>query len=266
MIGRKSIIVLCMLSALAVCAAMAQSAVAATNGTTAFTCRNVGGGLANFNSEHCVPGSGPGNFEHIAISELTVTEATLTNAQTNETTTGALPTKLHSVVSGVEVELEATTVMGNGTMENMKAASGEHTANGTGVIEYKGVTVLKPEGKGCKVKTGEVITNKLKATTAGAGMGLKFEPNEGTVFTKFEVEGCSIGVLNGVYEVKGSVIGTPNGATTVFTRGGTTEQATLTLRGQKAGIDGKITIKAKDEEAGDKGVTTPIAATTVETP
>jgi hypothetical protein len=56
------------------------------------------------------------------------------------------------------------------------------------------------------------------------------------------VEGCSIGALNHAYTVTGSVKGQTNGATTTFTRTGTTEQGTLFMFGQKAGIEGTLTI------------------------
>jgi hypothetical protein len=211
MTGRRAIVGLCLLCALLVSAFAAQGASAATTGTT---------------------GTAPAG----------------TGYNGNITGSGG-ETLLHSVISGIEVELKSTELAGSGTMESMLAGTGEHTSNGTGTIEYKGVTVVKPAGKGCAVKTGQVTTEKLKATTAGQGMGLKFEPNGATPFAKFEVEGCgpteALKALNGVYEVTGSVIGEPTEGTneTVFTRLGTTNQGTLKLRGQKAGINGVLSLK-----------------------
>ncbi len=256
MTGRRAIVGLCMLCALVFSAIAAQGAAAASNGTTAFTCKSVtpAAGTAGFSDSACKNAvSTNANFEHVAFS-----------GSTNLTGTGGL-TKLHSVISGVEVELQSTSLEGSGTMENMVVAgeNGEHTANGSGVIEYKGVTVTKPAGKGCVVTGGEVKTKTLKATTAGQGMGLKFEPNEGTLFAEFNVTGCSIAALNGKYEVKGSVIGTPEGTSTVTTAAGTTAQGTLTLRGQKAGIDGKLLLSGR---ANSGEAFTPLAATTVATP
>ncbi len=250
MIGRKSIVGLCMLCALVFSAFAAQSAAAST-GTTAVTCKK---GLTGFKDNHCKEaGSGAETWGHETFTGTTELQGT-----------GGL-TKLHSVISGVEVELQSTEIMGSGSMENMVVAgeNGEHTANGTGVIQYTGVTVTKPAGKGCVVTTGEVTTQTLKATTAGQGMGLKFEPNSGTLFAEFNVTGCSIAALNGKYEVKGSVIGEPVGATTVTTAAGTTAQGTLTLRGQKAGIDGALTL---DGRRNNTEPWTALAATTVTTP
>ncbi len=227
MIGRRAIVGLCMLCALLVSAFAAQSASAVTKGTT---------------------GTAPAGTGY-----------------TGNITGSGEETLLHSVVSGIEVELKSTELEGSGSMESMLAGTGEHTSNGTGTIEYKSVTVLKPPGKGCAVKTGKVTTETLKATTAGQGMGLKFEPNGATPFAKFEVEGCgpteALKALNGVYEVTGSVVGEPTEGTneTVFTRLGTTNQGTLKLRGQKAGINGVL--KLRTAGGGEA-----IKSSTVETP
>jgi hypothetical protein len=266
MTGRRAIVGLCMLCALLVSAVAAQGAIAAT-GTTAFTCKKPEGTDKpvgeKFSKEHCKEAdtSPTGEYRHVEIPNDKTTELTGSNEETSGTTR---PTKLHSVISGIEVELESPTVTGTGWMTNaFDAVAEEHYAHGEGTIEYKEVVVKKPAGKGCKVKTGVVKTNKLKATTKGAAMGLKFEPAEGGVFATFEVEGCgeseALKALNGVYEVKGSVIGTPDGATTVFERNPTTAQTTLKLRGQNAGIDGSLTLKAR---ASSSESYKPLSATT----
>ncbi len=238
MTGRRAIVGLCMLCALVFSAIAAQGAAAASNGTTAFTCKSVtpAAGTAGFSDSACKNAvSANANFEHVAFS-----------GSTNLTGTGGL-TKLHSVISGIEFELQSTSLEGSGTMENMADVfgTGEHTVDGTGVIEYKGVTVTRPAGKGCVVTGGEVKTEVLQATTAGKGMGVEVAPNEGTLLAKFNVTGCSIAALNGKYEVKGSVIGIPEGTSIVTTGGNTTAALSLTLRGQKAGIDGAINLKGE---------------------
>lgn len=229
MTGRRAIIGLCMLCALLVSAVAAQGASAETVGTT---------------------GTAPAG----------------TGYEGNITGEGG-ETLLHSVISGVEVELKSTSLTGTGTQVSMLAAAtegtivkGEHTSNGTGVITYAGVTVVKPAGKGCVVKGGKVVTETLKATTAGQGMFLNFQPNGATPFAKFEIEGCSIAALNGVYEVTGSVKGVPIEGTneTVFTRAATTALTTLKLRGQNAGIAGTLKLKTAGGEA--------IKSSTVKTP
>ena len=149
-------------------------------------------------------------------------------------------------------------------MENMKdATSGEHTISGTGTITFTGVTVAKPEGKGCKVKGGEVKSKELKATTAGQGDAVKFEPASGTVLATFEVEGCSTEALNGTFEVKGSIKGTADGATVSFTEEASTIQNTMTMRAVPAGLEGTVTIAGRAKGSGSNY--TDLSPTTVET-
>jgi hypothetical protein len=236
MTGRRAIVGLCMLCALVFSAFAAQSASAKS--TTAVTCGK-GLGTSDFSDGHCKTnvGAGKGEFGHATF----VGKTNITG--TNETTGGAKEaTKLKSVQAGVTLELQSQTLTGTGTMEN-KEEAGEMFAHGTGVITYKEVTVTAPAGKGCKVKTEEVVTKELTATTKGLENQLNFTPAAGETFAEFTVEGCSIAALNHVYTAKGSVKGTIEGATTRTTHAGTTEQNTLTLSGQKAGIEGVLAIK-----------------------
>lgn len=150
---------------------------------------------------------------------------------------------------------------GEGTLENLEEG-GEIYTQAAGTLTFSGVSVIKPAGKGCKVKGGEIKTKELTATTKGQGMAMKFAPASGEVFASFEIEGCSVGALNGVYEVKGSVTSSSiNGATTKFEPGPTTELGTLKVRGQKAGINGTLTEKGRDP-AIPTDVCKPLVATT----
>jgi hypothetical protein len=268
MTGRRAIASLCMLSALAFSAFGAQTAGAATNGTTAFTCRNVGGTSGGFTKAHCKEADkGAGAFAHMAIAEDTTTELIGTNEKTGSDTNTTTIWRLKDVTAGIILEFQATGVSATGSMTNKKAGNGEHLAAGTGQIRFAGVTVTAPVGKGCKVKGGEIVTNTLEATTAGQGMGVKFTPLAGEVLAKFEVEGCVAPLnihFNTTYEVKGSVVGTPDGATINFTHAGTTAQGTLFLNGQKAGIEGSMTVSGRDPNLGES-LYTPLSPITVET-
>ncbi len=254
----------------AICAALSvsvvQNAAAATNGTTGFTCKEVKGGpgTVGFKDAHCKE-TAEGEavkYEHFAIPINTTTEG----IGTNETTGGAKETeKLVSTISGVTVELQAKTVEGSGWGENKIAASGEHYAIGEAVTTLKEVAVTKPAEKGCKVKTGEVKTNKIKGTTLGMGMEGKAEPAEGTVFAAFSIEGCSIAALNGIYEVKGSIKCPSEGSTGICTQAATTAQGTLTMRGQKVGVEGTGTALSRDPALGEIAYTV-VSGTTVQTP
>ncbi len=272
--GRKAVVGLCLLCALAFSAVAAQSAMA-SKGTTAFTCKKTGAG-GTFAKAHCKPGEAAGEFSHVAVTQDTTTEITGTNANTNAETNGPEPTILKTVVSGVEVEIKSTIVSGSGSMTNKiekagEGVTGEHFIHGTGKIKYAGASMLKPAK--CSLEKTEYETKELTATTTAQGDTLKFQPKEGTVFIEFTVVGaeCPAG-LKGNYPVSGSVAGTPEGATTTFIHGskepatGTTGQGTLKVRNVNvAGVEGKLTISGRDPTLGEVTYT-PLSATTVETP
>ncbi|HEX5608672.1 MAG TPA: hypothetical protein VFX45_01110 [Solirubrobacterales bacterium] len=247
--GRRAVVGLCMLCALLVSAFAAQSASAV--GTTAYTCATTGTATGTkFSDAHCKTSNAAGEFRHVAIANGTSTELT----GSNETTGGAKSnTLLKATIAGSAFTLTSTTTSGSGTMTNSESG-GEMIASGTGTITYTGVTA----SGGCKVFTddpvtgtkgeeGVIHTETLKASTAGQGDALKFEPNTGTVFARFILEGCTNTGINGTYTVTGSVKTTSiEGATSNFTHAGTTEQNTLKLNGTiKAGIEGVLTLKSR---------------------
>ena len=269
MTGRRTIVGLCLLCALAFSAFAAQGASAATKGTTQFTCKEVAAGTGTFTKAHCKPGdAGKGDFSHVTVAENETTELVGSNEKTNAATNGAEKTILHANVVGLETEIVAATVHGTGSATNLKDPTGEHFVEGTGVINYTGAELLKPQPTKCKLEKTEYSTKELRATTTGQGDFLKFEPKEGETFIEFNVisnapETCPASII-GNYKVTGSIKGTPEGATTTFTRAGTTEQNTLKLRGQKAGVEGKLTISGRAKGSG--GTYTPLSVTTIETP
>jgi hypothetical protein len=242
----KTMIGLCAVLAMAICAFGAQGASA----ETAVTCAKVAAGEpSTHKDEHCKEEEkSTGKWVHLPIAANKPTPITLTN----ETTGGAHSTgKLKSVQSGVTLELQSTLVEGTGELEN-KEEGAVMWAEGFGTIVFKNVTITAPAGKGCEVVGGSVTTNKLKGTTKGLTKELKFEPFTGTTFATFEVKGCvaPLTALNHVYTATGSVKGTTNGTTTEFIHGtttptktGTTGQETLKLFGQNAGLEGVATIK-----------------------
>jgi hypothetical protein len=214
----------------------AQSATAA--GTTAFTCAKAEGG-EGFSREHCrtadavVSGA---KFKHVAIPAGTKTEVRVTNEHTGSETKTTTPAILKSVVGGVVLALQAQKVEDTGQFTNSEVG-GEMVISGTGRTTYREVTVIAPAGKGCVVKGGSITTNELKATSAGLGMEGKLEPVSGTAFATFTIEGCSTTALNKEYKVEGSIKCSGDGAEVQCTHAATTAQGTLTLGGQKAGVE-----------------------------
>ncbi len=280
MTGRRAIVGLCMLCALAFSAFAAQSASAVTKGTQVFTCKepvpgDITIGPAFTTNSHCKESdkNAAGKFRHVEVPEKTTTEITGT---TEDTAGEPTSTSLHSVVSGVEVEITsplAHVLYENAAKEkswvtNLKdAATGTDHLHGEATVTYTAPVIKKPAGKGCKVKGEDITTNRLKFTSLGQGDAIRFDPvaAAGGVFASFEVEGCSIVALNGKYDVKGFISGTPDGATLNFTSTATTAQGTLTLRGQKAGFESSVTLKGTDKAKGDV-TDTALSVTTVETP
>jgi hypothetical protein len=222
-----------MLCALVFSAIAAQGAFA----QKAYECKASAGKTGDWNDAHCKEEGtkGASAFEHVATTKGTITGSNITTGEERSTA------KLKSVQSGVTLELQATEVGGEGEMENHEEGA-TTWAEGTGTITYSNVTVTAPAGKGCEVETSKVVTNKLAATTKGLTNHLKFTPASGEVFAEFNVKGCSIGALNHTYTAKGSVTGVTSGATTTASHAEVTEANTLSLSGQKAGIDGSITI------------------------
>lgn len=255
MIRVKAVVGVCALCALAFSAVAVQSAAGAIKGTTGFTCKEKkeAGGVG-FADAHCREAVASGaKFEHVVIPENVTTEGRGIN-----TTVG----KLQGSISGVLVELQATEVETTATGTNRKTAEGEHFSEGTGLTEFRGVTVTKPAGKGCKVPGGTLTTNKLKATNLGQGMEGKLEPVEGTTFLTVPIEGCTVESLNNKFLVTGSIKCPGTGATVECTHAATTAQATLKFGGQKAGIEVVTTATGR---ANSTELYTPLAVTTIET-
>jgi hypothetical protein len=262
MIGRKTVIGLTMLCALLVSAFAAQSASAVAS--TAHTCKLGGTGTTNaatFSDEHCkVKAAGQtGAYKHIGIAPSTTTEIIGTDVTTAPARSGAT---LKATVAGSAIELVAKEVHGTGSMENLAAP--EMQAAGFGEIKYTNVT---ENLLGCKVTgkpggAGVVETKKLAASTLGAGMGLKFTPQEGTLFAELELTECIIGPIT--IKVFGSVLGATNGATTTTVHNTITGEKSLRLQnattGPIAGIDGTLTISGR--EKGSTGAYTPLSVTT----
>jgi hypothetical protein len=232
MTSRKALLVLSALTAIIISSIAAASASA----NTAYECASATAG-AKFSDEHCkFFGAGLG-FRHVEIAPNSSTPITLTNR-----TTGAewSTLKLKSVQAGVTLEIQALTASGSGFINN-KEEFGTMYAEAFGTLGLYNVSVTAPAGKGCKVSGGTIVTKVLRMTTKGLSNQLKLSPESGSI-AKFSVEGCSVAALNHAYELTGSVTGATTGTTTNFTHAATTEQGTLQLFGQKAGLEGSITI------------------------
>lgn len=73
-------------------------------------------------------------------------------------------------------------------------------------------------------------------------MGILISPVSGTELASLTIEKCSVGALNGTFAVTGSFSILPLGATLSTSDPFITEANTLKLAGQKAGIEGALTL------------------------
>jgi hypothetical protein len=264
MTGRRALVGLSLLCALVFSAFAVSSASAATSGLTAVTCKE--GAAKDFSRAHCAKADvvtpGTGKFGHFKIAEKVETAVTGTNEGTEEETKKAKSAILHSISGGVEIEITCANVSSSGTLENLLVGE-EHRITGKGIVIQYGTAVApclmkKPVEKGCKVKGGVITTNKLHATSVGAGDGVKFTPEPagggegGSPFVIITLEGCTVAGLNKAYEVTGSVLAQADGATLVVNLPRNPE-STLEFFG-KAGLTATGTIRMKEGE--------PIASTT----
>jgi hypothetical protein len=266
--GRRVALTVCTVAALIFGASVAPSA--AASGTTVFTCVKTLEG--SFKGAHCLEGAGGERYEHVKSNPNTETEFTVTNSNTTEETSAARQTIIHETIAGAELELRATTVNGEGTVQNREEGA-EMWFEGSGTIKYTGVTVAKPAGKGCKVFTDTpektkgaegAIDVSVKATSRGQGDFAKFEPASGTTFSTFFVE-CTtkVAALEGTWEITGSFKCPASGATIVCSGKEVTEQGTLKGKGAKMGLDGAFTFAGKDPDLPADTECKPLTTTTV---
>jgi hypothetical protein len=246
MTGRKALVGLLLLSALAIGAFFAPSAAA----STAFTCEPVATG-AEFQDEHCTtPQVGGAGFRHSEIAPNVATEIVATNAATAAATTTHTTAVLHGVLSTIPVTITCTKVSATGTLMNTPGPPMK--VSGSVLISFSECTThIEGTKTNCKAKepisaSANVVTvvegeeSYVKVTGAGAGelfVSLTFENNGAEVCPK------GITALN-PYKVTGSVIGTPKGATLEFKE--KEPHTTLKLGGNAAELTGILTLRMKE--------------------
>jgi hypothetical protein len=213
----------------------------------------------------------------VEVPEGKTTEISITNKKTGAEEPSTQIFK--ETIGGVELEFQAAGVTGTGTQTNSKdATTGEHFTSGTALIEYTGVKVAKPAGKGCKVFTDNPVTKvkgvegvvdwHLDFTTKGQGDSVKFTPSGSTTggpFASFFLEGCSPAVpaIEGTWEITGSFTCKPNGATINCLHSEITTQGLLKGKGVKMAFEGSFTTSGR---ANSGEAFKPLSSTTVATP
>jgi hypothetical protein len=257
--GRKAIVGLSLLSALAFCAFAAPSAMA-LNGTTAFKCIHTIPSGEEFSDEHCTSAqTGSAGFTEMGLTPGTSTNITASNSSTEGKVVNA---KLKGVVTGVAFELEAasfTSCATNDTAENKLNGSGQGEAVGIFCGEFSKVVVIKPTK--CEIEKGVVKllengTGKtvVKEVEKKQEMYVELIPAKEKPFAEFTFLGGECALKNAKVSVTGSATAnfstelTKNdGATLKFTTAQTGK--TLKAAGNTAEFEGTFTPRGVSAEA-----------------
>jgi hypothetical protein len=265
MIGRRAIVGLSLLCALAFCAFGASSASAATKGVTAFTCAPNVDTKGDFNDEHCdeTVTAGTGKFTHVSLPSNPTT-VTVTNEKTQNKTSEPGHATLKGVLGGVKSEITCTEVHGHGSLEN-KLSGEQHSVVFSGKVIYKNCTMPLPTNAGkdrCKVKEPIEFEVTGNSTENGAEMGVLFNPKTppnfvGLTFeegpgTKCPVAGKTVNATGNAEATSSQGATAEHGATLEFTKAmtkgvecekGAGKEKGVCLGGQSAEFSSTVTIK-----------------------
>jgi hypothetical protein len=246
MTGRRAIIVMSLLSALALSAFVAESASA---GTTAFTCAKGQGG-AGFSDEHCTKAVQTGaTFEHVAIQPNKPTKYEANNEKTANETKESTPATFKFTFAGVEIHIVCKGLSATGEIENNEVFKKMYVFFNVSTFSLTGCKIEKPVT--CTIGESFTLTAP-KGTTyeveeeKGEEPAIEFEPGESSVFGEIEFKGekCPLKVA----EVGGKLVGTAKGATVLFTA----LHNTLTIGGVKTTFTGAVTPRMHKELGGQQ--------------
>jgi hypothetical protein len=243
----KVLVGLALLSALALTAFAAPSVAQAGTGTTAFTCVK-GGGAKDFSGPHCAEKVGAGNGEYgheaIPVGQKTKlhSESTLASITLNMT------------VATIKMKITCTGATGTGFLTNEEPSAGNHTVTFAETeFTYTGCDMkLGKTEVTCSVVNSEIHFPSLKAMDVenahGFAMGIKFEPAKGTTLATFTTGPDCPNFPNQSFNITGSFLGVPRGATLEFTEGST--KPTLTLGGNAMSFEDTDTLGMLNESTG----------------
>jgi hypothetical protein len=264
MIGRRAVIGLSLLCALAFSAIAVASASAETKTTTAFTCVKAEGGKG-FSKEHCAAADAVNEkaaFKHEEIKPGSWTTIEATNDKTGPETSTSTNAVLNATIGGLKAVITAKKVIAHGELENF-----EDPVTKAMDIKQRKVIITYTEAvlsgalatvEGCKVVKSEVVTNELEATSL-VNTHESVYSGPGKVFAIIKLEGCKTKELNekGI-EVTGTANAIGDGATIETTAAST---AGLKAAGQPASYTSKLTPRMINPTT--KFTEAPIAPTTI---
>jgi hypothetical protein len=265
MIGRRAVIALSLLCALAFSAIVVTSAMAETKTTTAFTCvKKAKKGGAGFSKEHCSAAdavSSEAEFEHVEIPPGNWTVIDATNANTASETTATTNAVLTATVGGLKAIVTAKTVTKTGELKNT-----EDPVTHAMSVQYRHIIIHASQVtlsgalatvEGCKVEGEATNTNELQGESIVNTMEVEYRPEVGTQIVHIKLAGCKNAELNknGI-SVTGTFKSISDGATTETTAASTVG---LIAAGQKASYTSKGTLRMTKESTTEN----PISFTTI---
>jgi hypothetical protein len=266
MIGRRAVISLSLLCALAFSAIVVASASAETRTTTAFTCVKAEGG-AGFSKEHCAAAdavASAAKFKHQEITPNVWTAVQATNEKTGSETTASTNDVMTATIGGLKATITCKKITVTGEIENFEdPVTKAMDIKGRNAVLTGKECVLSgalATVEGCKIVKSEIVTKEVEGTSLVNTMeGEAIAP--GGVFTVIKLEGCKNKELNenGIF-VTGTSKAIGDGATIEATEASTKG---LKAGGQQASVTSKVTVRM----ISDKGVLeNPISATTIVDP
>jgi hypothetical protein len=237
--GRRTLVGLALLSALALTAFAAPSAAQAGTGTTAVTCVEVTPPTGDWADAHCTVPATDGSFAHevIPVGQETTIESSSTLASIT----------LSGTIATIKAKITCTGQSGMGVITNEEPTAGNHTLTGKETeIKYTGCDIdLGKTEVTCSLVGGEVNVPSVKSMDVENAhtfaMGIKFEPTKGTVFATFKTGNDCPNIPNQEFNITGSALGVPHGATLEFTEAST--KPTLSLGGNAASFTDTDTLK-----------------------
>jgi hypothetical protein len=239
----RTLTALALLSALALCAFAAPSVAQAANGTTAFTCVFEPLGQGDFGDAHCANPELFGHYTHQTIPVGQKTKYHVVSTIPSITFTGTIAT--------IKVKITCTSKTGVGFITNEEPSPGNHTLKGEGIeTRYTGcdLKIGKTETT-CSVQGGEIVVPGLKSMDVenahGFEMGIKFEPEKGTTLATFTAGSDCPSIGNQSFNITGSMLGVPHGATMEFTEAST--KPTLSLGGNAVSLADTQTVGMLNE-------------------
>jgi hypothetical protein len=248
MIGRRAIIGLLMLCALAFCATAASNAAAAQ---TVFECKEEKGKVG-FEDAHCLvpaPNEAGVKFVHKSIAAGTETAITFNNKEVTNRTKQADWAIFNGTVLGIAFEIGCANVTGVGHLTNKAGGSVEGEAK----FEYRECSMPKPTAAlptKCKVVEPIVLNTKVANFAVGAEEGLEFTPLVGKPLGEITLEDRVAGskecTIAGNYKVEGKMRAGEIGARYLTE----TAKGDLTIGGNEAFLCNTITVRKEGTSTG----------------